>query len=375
MHEGFFDREEELPIEPLKLGLIGLGGMGRGHLEKEISLSEVQFTGVADVVKESVDEISTRYGIPGFYEFERLVDSGTCEAVLIATPHPFHAPIARYAIEHGLHVLSEKPIAVTVSEADQMIAAADRAGVKLGVMFQTRTEPHVRRAYDLLAEGAIGRVYRSVMIASHWYRTQNYYNSGAWRGTWKGEGGGVLMNQSPHSLDVFIWLGGKPRRVQSRVHTRAHQIRVEDTVEAMIDYEEGHTGWLYTTTAEWPGENRFEFTGDRGKLVIQDHVLRLYRMEKTLREETDTGEKWGKPTGDWETVEIEPAEAGHARVVQQFARSIRLGEPLIATGGDGRNALELANALLLSGYRQKPISLPLDRDEYDRFLAEKRSEE
>ncbi len=183
------------------------------------------------------------------------------------------------------------------------------------------------------------------------------------------------MNQSPHSLDVFIWLGGKPSRVQGRVDTRLHRIEVEDTVEALIDYEDGHTGWLYTTTAEWPGENRLEFTGDRGKLVIEDHTLRLYRMDRTLHEETITGEKWGKPSGRWETVEAQPSPAGHARVVQQFARSIRLGEPLIATGEDGRNSLELANALLLSGYRRKPVSLPIDRDEYDRFLVSKRAGE
>jgi predicted dehydrogenase len=362
-------------MEPLRLGLVGLGGMGRSHLEKEVALPDVRFVGVADVVKASVDEVSTRYDIPGYYGYQQLIDSGTCEAVLIATPHPFHAPIALYAIERGLHVLSEKPIAVTVSEADQMIAAAKRAGVTLGVMFQTRTEAHIRRAKQLLDEGAIGRIYRSVMIASHWYRTQAYYDSGAWRGTWKGEGGGVLMNQSPHSLDLFIWLGGKPRRVLTRVDTRLHNIQVEDTVEAMLDYEEGHTGWLYTTTAEWPGENRYEFTGDRGKLVIQDRTLRLYRMTKTIREETATGAMWGKPEGAWETIEVEPEPAGHARVVQQFARAIRLGEPLVAIGEDGRNSLELANALLLSGYRQKHIDLPLDRNEYDQFLAEKRAAE
>ncbi len=362
-------------MEPLKLGLVGLGGMGRSHLEKEMHLPEVRFVGVADVVKEAVDEISARYDIPGFYSYRDLIDSGTCEAVLIATPHPFHAPIALYAMERGLHVLSEKPIAVTVSEADRMITAAQRAGVVLGVMFQTRTEPHIKRAHQLLAEGAIGRIYRSVMIASHWYRTQAYYDSGAWRGTWKGEGGGVLMNQSPHSLDLLIWLGGKPSRVQARVATRLHRIRVEDTVEAMLDYDEGHTGWLYTTTAEWPGENRLEFTGDRGKLVIQDRTLRLYRMKRSIQEETATGTMWGKPEGEWETIEVAPEPAGHARVVQQFVRAIRLGEPLIATAEDGRNSLELANALLLSGFRGKPVSLPLDRDEYDQFLAEKRAEE
>lgn len=362
-------------FEPLKLGLIGLGGMGRNHLEKEAALDEIRFAGVADVAAAAVDDVSKRYDVPGFYDYRQLIDSGRCEAVLIATPHPFHAPIALYAIERGLHVLSEKPIAVTVAEADQMVSAAKRAGVTLGVMFQTRTEAYARRAHQLLADGAIGRVYRSVMIASQWYRTQTYYNSGAWRGTWKGEGGGVVMNQSPHSLDLFIWLGGKPSRLQSRVDTRGHQIQVEDTVEAMLDYEDGHTGWLYTTTAEWPGENRFEFTGDRGKLVIQDRAVRLYRMRKTLQEETATGAMWGKPEGAWEEIEVETEPAGHARVVQQFARAIRLGEPLIATGEDGRNSLELANALLLSGYRQKSVSLPLDRAEYDQFLAEKRAAE
>lgn len=362
-------------MEPLRLGLVGLGGMGRGHLEKEVGLQEVRFVGVADVIAASVDEVSARYDIPGYYSYQQLIDSGTCEAVLIATPHPFHAPIALYAIERGLHVLSEKPIAVTVSEADQMIDAARRAGVTLGVMFQTRTAPHIRRAHQLLADGAIGRVYRSVMIASHWYRSQAYYDSGAWRGTWKGEGGGVLMNQSPHSLDLFIWLGGKPSRVLSRVDTRLHNIRVEDTVEAMLDYEDGHTGWLYTTTAEWPGENRFEFTGDRGKLIIQGDDLCLYRMNRSIQEETATNSMWGKPTGSWEAIEVPEEPHGHVRVVQQFARAIRLGEPLIATGDDGRNSLELANALLLSGYRGKAVSIPVDRDEYDRFLAEKRSTE
>ncbi|HVB96812.1 MAG TPA: Gfo/Idh/MocA family oxidoreductase [Chloroflexota bacterium] len=360
-------------MEPLKLGLIGLGGMGQSHLEKEKSLGNVHFVGVADVIPSVVDEVSRTYDVPGFYGYQQLIDSGNCEAVLIAAPHPFHCPIALYAIEHGLHVLSEKPIAVTVSEADQMIDAANRAGVKLGVMFQTRTDPLMKRAHDLLTSGVIGDLYRSVMVASHWYRTQAYYDSGAWRGTWKGEGGGVIMNQSPHSLDLFIWLGGRPRQVQARVETRFHRIEVEDAMEALIQYEPGHTGSFYTTTAEWPGENRMEFTGTRGKLVIQDGTLRLYRMEKTIQQELSSGVKWGKATGQWETTEVPAAPHGHANVVDQFARAIRQGEPLIATGDDGRNALELANALLLSGYRQKPVNLPIDRTEYDQFLSEKRA--
>ncbi len=360
-------------MEPVKLGLIGLGGMGQGHLAREIGLAEVKFVGVADVVPSVVAATSARYDVPGYDGYQSLLDSGTCEAVLIATPHPFHAPIALEAIRRGLHVLSEKPIAVTVREADAMIEAAARAGVLLGVMFQSRLEPHYRRARDLLAAGAIGRVYRSVLVASHWFRTQAYYDSGSWRGTWEGEGGGVLMNQAPHSLDMFLWLGGKPRRVHARASTRFHQIEVEDTVEALLTYDADHTGYLYTTTAEWPGEDRLEFTGDRGKLVLQDGTVRLYQLTSTIQEAIATGAMWGKPEGSWQTVEVEAGATGHAAVVARFARAIRLGEPLVATGEDGRDALELANALLLSGQRGQPVDLPVDRAAYDRFLEQRKA--
>jgi predicted dehydrogenase len=360
-------------MEPLRLGLIGLGGMGKSHLAKEVTLDEVRFVGVADISRAAVEEVKRTYGLPGFDDFHQLIDSGSCEAVLVATPHPFHAPIALYAIERGLHVLSEKPIAVTVHEADRMIEAADRAGVKLGVMFQTRTEPHYRKAHELLEAGAIGAIYRSVMVASHWYRSQAYYDSGDWRGTWRGEGGGVLMNQSPHSLDLFIWLGGQPRRLRASTKNRFHRIEVEDTAEALLDYGDGHTGYLYTTTAEWPGEDRFDFVGESGRLTIQDKAIRLYRLDRSIREHVATNAMWGKPTGDWETISAEPLASGHHAVVRQFARSIRLGEPLVATGVDGLRSLELANAIMLAGDTGESITLPLDRDAYDRFLERKRA--
>lgn len=361
-------------MEPLRLGLIGLGGMGRGHLAKENALEEVRIVGVADVSPEAVRRASEEYGVKGYPDHRALMDSGEVEAVLIATPHPFHAPIAIDAMKRGLHVLSEKPIAVTVSEADAMIETARQAGVQLGVMFQTRTGSVYRRARELLTSGAIGRIYRSTIVATHWFRTQAYYDSGSWRGTWTGEGGGVLMNQAPHSLDMFIWLGGLPRRVQARAETRGHRIEVEDSVEALLDYEPGHTGYLYTTTSEWPGEDRYEFVGDRGKLALTDRSLRLYRMERALDEELASNAVWGKPNGGWEEIAVEAAPTGHAEVVKQFARAIRLGEPLVATGVDGRNALELANALLLSGFEGRPVQLPLDRADYDRFLARKRED-
>jgi predicted dehydrogenase len=361
-------------VDPLRIGLIGLGNMGRAHLEKEQGLDEAKIVAVADVDAKAVADVRDRYGVRGFHSPEELIRSGEAEAVLIATPHPFHAPVAIAAAEAGMHVLSEKPIAVAVSEADRMIAACTAAGVKLGVMFQTRTDPVYRAAKAVIDAGAVGAVYRTTMVANQWYRPQAYYDSGAWRGTWRGEGGGVVMNQAPHSLDAFIWLGGRPNRVEGRAWTRGHRIEVEDTVSALLEYPNGATGYLYTTTAEWPGENRFEIVGDAGKLVVLNDQVRLYRLERGLQGDLDTNPAmFGKPSGAWEDVPVESAPHGHAEVVRRFARAVRRNEPLVATGEDGLAALELANALLLAGYTRSPVGLPLDRAAYDAFLAEKRA--
>lgn len=366
-------------MEPLRLGLVGLGVMGQGHLEREHGkLPEVEFVGVADVRPEVVERVASAHGIRAYHSAEELIDSGACEAVLIATPHPFHRTIAEYAASRRLHVLTEKPIAVTVADADRMVETCRRAGVLLGVMFQQRTLPIYRRAKALLDAGEVGEVYRATLLASHWYRTQAYYDSGDWRGTWRGEGGGVLMNQSPHSLDLFVWLGGLPTEITATVATRWHRIEVEDTVAALLKYEggparAGKTGYFYTTTSEWPGQNRIELVGEKGKLVIEDDRIRLYRLERSLPEEIFSGPMWGKVAGSWEDVPYDPAPNGHAEVVRQFARAIRLGEAPVATGEDGRRALELANGMLLSGYRGKPVAVPVDRAEYDAFLAEMRA--
>ena len=365
-------------MKPLRLGLVGLGVMGQGHLEREHGkLPEVEFVGVADVRPELVEQVSLKHDLPGYPSAEALIESGRCDAVLIATPHPYHLPVAEQAAAAGLHVITEKPIAVTVAEADRMVEACTRAGVLLGVMFQQRTLPIYRKARELIETGVIGEVYRTSLIASHWYRTQAYYDSGEWRGTWRGEGGGVIMNQSPHSLDLFVWLGGLPSEITASVATRWHRIEVEDTVSALLKYDggpagAGKSGYFYTTTSEWPGQNRFELVGEKGKLVVEDDRIQLYRLERPLPEELFSGPMWGKVQGAWSDVAYEPAPNGHAEVVRQFARAVRLGEAPVATGEDGRRALELANGMLLSGYRRKPVAVPVDRSEYDAFLAAKR---
>lgn len=362
-------------MEPVRLGLIGVGGMGASHLQGALGkVDEVRFTALCDVNAALLEERCSQTGLPGFTDDRELIASGLCEAVLIATPHPFHPPAAIRAAEHGLHVLSEKPLAVSVSEADAMIAAAQKHRVVLGVMFQTRLEPQYRTAYQMLSSGALGPLYRTVLIASHWFRSQAYYASGAWRGTWRGEGGGIMMNQAPHSLDLLLWLDGQPQSVTAQALTRAHAIETEDTVSALLDYGGGHTGYFYTTTAEWPGQNRFEFTGERGRLVLEDGALRLYRLARPLPDAIRELPKFVNPEGTWEEVPLDAGGAtGHGEVLRRFARAIREGTPLVATAEDGLHSLELANALLLSGYTGQTVALPLDRAAYDAFLERQRA--
>lgn len=362
-------------VDPVRLGLVGVGGMGAGHLEEEHGVvDEVRFTALCDVNEAALARQGQRYNFPTFTDYRALIDSGLCEAVLVATPHPFHAPVACYAAEHGVHVLSEKPIAVQVSQADAMLEAARRHGTVLGTMFQERTQPVYRTARRLLSSGIVGSLYRVSLIASHWFRSQRYYDSGSWRGSWIGEGGGVLMNQAPHSLDLLLWLGGQPQQVTAQTFTRAHAIEVEDTVSALLDYGGGRTGYLYTTTAQYPGQVRLEFSGEHGQLIIEDESLRFFRLARPLSESLLDEPPFGKPAGEWENVPLDQDEGtDHAEVVRRFALTIRTGTPLVADGMDGLRSLELANALLLSGYTHRSVTLPLDRAGYDAFLAEKRA--
>ena len=362
-------------MEPLRLGLVGVGGMGGEHLKQEHGVVEdVRFIALCDVNAALVEEKGRQYNLPPFVDYRAMIDSGLCEAVLIATPHPFHAPVAIYAAERGVHVLCEKPMATSVSEADAMIDAARKGGSVLGVMFQERTLPIYRTAHRLSYSEALGPHYRSVLIASHWFRSQRYYDSGAWRGTWEGEGGGVLMNQAPHSLDLLLWLGGQPGSVTAQTFTRGHRIQVEDTVSALLDYGGGHTGYLYITTAQYPGQMRLELSGELGQIIIEGERLRFYRLERPLAESLRDEPIFEMPAGNWEDVPLDDAGGqDHAEVVRRFARAISAGTPLVADGMDGLRSLELANALLLSGYVRQTVTLPLDRAAYDTFLAERRA--
>jgi predicted dehydrogenase len=361
-----------MSTEKVRFGVIGVGGMGSGHCGQLPKIPETELTAICDTNPNTLEAGTAKYGAPGFATHEALLDSGLVDAVIIATPHYFHPPIAEDAFARGLHVLSEKPLAVTVSAADSMIRAAKTSGKKFSVMYQMRGEPQNRAARDVIESGRLGEIYRTSLMMG-WYRSQAYYDSGGWRATWSGEGGGVLINQAPHYLDVFTWLAGLPRRITGQTRTRLHDIEVEDEAFATLEYANGAHGYLYASTTEVPNHNMLEICGDRGKLVLHGSSLKVFELESSIRSFTrETPEMWATPKAEEVPIEIPQADElkGHALITQNFARSILYDEPLISPGEEGLNAVELINGLILSSKSGKSVTVPVDRGEYDRLIEE-----
>jgi len=361
-------QDKEETMEKVRLGVIGLGGMGQGHLRSIKEVQEAELTAVSDVDAEINKKISEEYGVPGFTNYEELLESKLVDAVLIATPHYFHPEIGIAAMRRGIHCLSEKPIAVSVSDADRFVEEAQRSGVVFSVMYQQRTLPQVRLARKIMESGRLGQIRRTCMIEPN-YRSQAYYDSATWRATWKGEGGGVLINQAPHGIDLFLLLGGMPSRVTAKVRTRLHNIEVEDEATALLEYPNGAWGYYYTTTNEAPHTSFMEICGDNGKMVYQGGLLKLYSLKTSIPEFTfSTKEMWASPEVVEEKLELPQCETGHKEIIRNFCRSILFKEELIAPGEQGIWSVEFINALILSGKKGKPVDIPVDRKEYEEFL-------
>lgn len=356
----------------LRIGVIGTGGMGQGHLASMSRIDEVQLTALCDIDPAVAERMGKEYNVPAFLKHRDLLKSGLCDAVIIATPHPFHSPIAIDAFRAGLHVLSEKPIAEKVSAGDRMIAAWKESGKAFGVMFQRRTDPATIKALEIVKSGQLGKIFRATLISPE-YRSQAYYDSGTWRATWTGEGGGIMMNQAPHITDMFILLAGMPCEVFGRTETRLHNIEVEDLAEAMLTFPEGGTGYYYCSTNEAGPGQMIEVFGDKGKLLYRNGELKFYRFEPSITEFTRVNtEMWAGPKSEEVALTLPEGECSHHVVTRNFARHILYGEPLLSPGVDGIKALELANAIWLSAYLKKPVKLPISRQAYDNFLAKKR---
>jgi len=363
-------------MKPVRFGVVGVGGMGGNHARLIVRSggSTCRLVAVADKVRETARRVGQELDVPYFDSAQAMYDSGLCEAVIVATPHYWHAPLTIRAARAGQHVLCEKPMAAAVGAARAMIRECGKCRVALGVMLQQRLRGVMRKARQLIVSDRIGEVFRVQLICSNWFRTQRYYDRGAWRGTWSGEGGGVLTNQAPHSLDLFQWLGGMPRRVVAVMGTRAHRIEAEDTANIIFEYENGKTGYLYATTAEEPGYEQLMLAGDKGTLVVERDQIRLGRLKVPVRRHIMASpsnfDGSAEQTITWREVPHPAKDGGHIGVIRAFARHIRTGSPLVATGADGLCELELANAAYLSGYRNRRVDLPVDAAAIDRLLAQ-----
>ena len=363
----------------LRLGIIGAGNMGSGHA-KNITAGmcpDIVITAMADRKESRRDWI--RDNVPGaqiFAEGSELIASGAADAVLIAVPHYQHPPLAIEAFEHGLHVMCEKPAGVYTLQVREMMAAADRhPELTFGMMFNQRTNCVYRKMKEMLEAGELGKIKRMNWIVTDWYRTQFYYDSGAWRATWAGEGGGVLLNQCPHQLDLLQWLCGLPVKVHAFTHEgKWHDIEVEDDVTAYLEFANGATGVFVTTTADAPGTNRLEITGTRGKLVCENDKLTFDRLDVDEREWCATcKEGFAKPGCQHIEMETDGQNLQHVAVLNAFAAHIERGEPLVADGREGINGLMLSNAIHLSGWTGETVSLPIDEERFLALLNERRA--
>lgn len=356
-------------MKEVRIGVIGIGNMGSSHAER-IANGEIEglrLEAVADL-KESRRKWAGE-NLPGYvriYENEsRLMADSNLDAVLIAVPHYAHPAIAQTAFQKGLHVVCEKPAGVYTKQVREMNEEAKKhKELVFAMMFNQRTNPVYRKMHEMVSDGRYGEIKRVNWIITDWYRTQHYYNSGGWRATWDGEGGGVLLNQCPHNLDLLQWICGMPSSVQAFCHEgKWHQIEVEDDVTAYLEYPNGATGVFVTSTGDAPGTNRFEIDLERAKLVSENGELSIYELEESERDYCFRAvESFTKPQGH--LIQIKPEETGnqHNRILQAFTDAVRKGSQLIAGGEEGIRGLTLSNAMHLSSWLKRPVQIPFDEE-------------
>jgi predicted dehydrogenase len=356
----------------VRLGLIGLGNIGQHHAAylSAGKINHAQLVAVSDAVPAKLEKYKP---LKVFNTGEELIGSGLVDAVIIATPHYQHTSLGIAALQKGLHVMVEKPISAHKADAERLIAAhRARPELVFAGMFQLRAEPRYLKIRNLIQSGELGRLIRMSWIMTDWFRTEAYYASGGWRATWKGEGGGVLLNQCLHNLDVLQWLLGMPARVQGFCQLgRFHKIEVEDNVSAYLEFPDGATGTFVSSTGEAPGTNRLEIAGTRGRVVLENNRLLFTRNEDDALEFSKTA-KLGFAKPEVWNVEIpfENATNGHAVLMQNFINAIMQQESLVAPGAEGIHSVELANVILYSSLLGRLIELPLDSADYERKLNE-----
>jgi len=354
----------------VRLGLIGLGNIGQHHAGylSAGKVSRAELVAVSDAVASKLEQHKS---LKRFTDGEELIRSGLVDAVVIATPHYQHTTLGIAALQHGLHVMVEKPISAHKADAEKLIDVHQKnPRLIFAGMFQLRAEPRYLKIQSLIQSGELGQVVRMSWIMTDWFRTEAYYASSGWRATWKGEGGGVLLNQCLHNLDMMQWLLGMPSRVRGFCQLgRFHNIEVEDNITAYLEYTNGATGTFVSSTGEAPGTNRFEIAGTRGRLVLENDKLSFIRNETDMVQFSKSARLgFAKPDVWHVEIPFTNAASGHAALMQNYVNAILDGEPLIAPGAEGIRSVELANVILYSSLTGQTIELPMDSAAYAKKL-------
>jgi len=362
----------------IKLGIIGVGNIGTTHTNIILDgkTPEIELVAVADNIVSRCDWVKEKLpGVQVFADGEEMINSGVCEAVIVATPHYQHPELTIKALNKGLHVLCEKPAGVYTKQAREMNEAALKSNCTFGIVFQQRADSIYRKMKEIVSSGELGAIKRVNLVITDWYRSQYYYDSGDWRATWEGEGGGVLINQCPHNLDILQWICGMPNRVHAFCHVgKWHDIEVEDDVTAYLEYPNGATGVLVTTTADTPGDNRFAITLEKGMLICDKGNLIMHKLAQNEREFCVTvKDSWAQPECETIVLETKRQHPQHSDVINAFAANILRGEPLIAPGIEGINSLTLSNAMYLSSWLGKTIDIPFDEELFLEELNKRRA--
>lgn len=362
-----------------RVGIIGVGNIGSTHVNSFLSgrVKNAKITALCDIDKEHLYKFKDKLDeeVQYFENATDMMQSGLIDGVVIATPHYDHPTLAIEAFEAGLHVFCEKPAGVYTKNVREMNEAAKKSGKTFQVNFVLRTNDAYKKIKEMMDNNELGKIKRIVWIITNWYRTQSYFNSGGWRATWAGEGGGTLLNQNPHQLDLLQWIGGMPKRVWSTCYFgKNRDIEVEDEATAYFEYDNGAVGLYMTSVSEFPGTNRLEIAGDRGKLVYENDKITFYRTtigEEEFNKKATTG--FG-PIPMWTCdVPFKSSDVtdGQAEMISNWVDAAEKGTELIAPGYEGINSLSLSNAMYLSTWKDSWIELPFDEDEFLERLQEK----
>ena len=366
-------------MKEVRYGIVGVGNQGRYYALKlaEGLVPNARLTAVADVnpVKLSAIKEKLSESVAYYEDYKKMLDDGACDAVLVVVPHYAHPEIVIECLNRNVHVITDKPAAVYTKQVEKMNEAAKKSKALYGMMFNQRTNCLYRKMKEIVKEGGIGKLQRVNWIITDWFRTQHYYDSGSWRATWRGEGGGVLINQCPHQLDLVQWVVGEmPVSVRGFCkYGKWHDVEVEDEVTAYFEYASGASGVFFTTTGEAPGTNRFEISGTKGKLLCENKKLYYYKNEIDSAEFLKTSEEsFAAPKCEVFEPETDGLNEQHVGILKNFTEAILGNEKLFVDGKEGMNGVELMNAIELSGWKDgEKVSLPVDGEAYHSELEKR----